>query len=278
MIISAGIKVASIADHETLDGYFQIRDRVPESLKLIPAVEFSTYYKGSLKPDKEGENGSSPKAVDENNALSRKREIHILGYFPKFNEDRLRAVLAEMQQERINRAKVTLVNLRKKGCRLSYEQLSEQVKGNCVSRAHMARAMLANGLVSSIYDAFNRYLDIAQDIVPLPLLTPKRAIALIRRENGIPVWAHPQLESFDLLVKKFVDYGLQGVEICNNRRGEPYSLYYERTARVLGLHATYGSDWHGIKKDPIKGVEAPFDNIRDFLDRVDNMQPPMDSG
>jgi len=165
----------------------------------------------------------------------------------------------------VNRAKVALVNLRKTGCRVSYRQVMEHVRGDCVSRPHIARALVAAGLVSSINEAFNRYLDLARGMVPAPLLSTKRAISFIASEGGIPVWAHPELEAFDLLVKEFIGFGLRGVEICAHRRTQSHSLYFEQTARVLDLLATYGSDWHGLNAEPLEGVKVPYEKIAEFL-------------
>ena len=262
---AAGIRVVSITDHETAGGYLAVKDEVPGEMKLIFGVEFSTYSEeilslagnGGLQPD-------SPAPVN-NSGPGSSHEIHILGYFPAGVTDKIEAFLKELQQERVNRAKVALVNLRKHGCRITFEQLMEHVHGDCISRAHIARALIANNLVSSAYDAFSRYLSISRGIVPPPLLTPRRAISFIESEGGIPVWAHPEIESFDLLVKKFVDYGLKGVEICNHKRTEAYSFYFERTARVLGLYVTYGSDWHGIRKEKLGGITVAYEAIAEFL-------------
>lgn len=264
-VVGAGIEVACFADHETAGGYLAVKDAVPDELTLIFGAEFSTHHErcddcgGSGGADKEREAASKPKGRNP-------QEIHILGYFPNGVTEGVQSFLKELQQERVNRAKVALVNLRKNGCKIAFDQLMEHVRGDIISRAHMARALIANGLVSSTYEAFNRYLDISRGIVPRPLLTPKRAIRFIASEGGIPVWAHPELESFDLLVKEFIDCGLKGVEICTRRRSEAYSFYFERTARVLGLYVTYGSDWHGLHEENVEGISVPYESVAGFLE------------
>ena len=269
---SAGIDVFCIADHETVGGYMAVRDSVPDGVRLLCGVEFSTYRDvtaESLDSSAKGGNASSKTGAASTPAkhLSRGvQEIHILGYFPRGITGRMHETLKELQQERVNRAKVALVNLRRNGCKLSYEELTEHVHGNCISRAHMARALIANGLVSSTYEAFNRFLDLSRGIVPVPLLTPTRAISLISEEGGIPVWAHPELASFDMLVKEFITTGLRGVEICTRKRSETYSFYFERTAPELGLMLTYGSDYHGFSEEGLEGVTVPYDRIAGFLD------------
>ncbi len=244
---------------------------MPADVRLLCGVEYSTYRdmagQNAVTSNKEGGGRPDTHEVGHSDKTSRRgmQEIHILGYFPEGITGRMHEFLKELQQERVNRAKVALVNLRKQGCKLSYEQLMEHVRGDCISRAHMARALISNGLVSSTYEAFNRYLDLSRGIVPFPLLTPRRAISLISEEGGIPVWAHPELESFDLLVKEFVDCGLRGVEICTRRRSESCSFYFERTAPVLGLMMTYGSDFHGFAEEAIEGVTVPYGKIEGFL-------------
>jgi predicted metal-dependent phosphoesterase TrpH len=264
-IVEAGIEVAAITDHETASGYLEIKDEVPAGVRLLFGVEFST-YRAQPAADAEGSSAAGeagPDAADGKPGLP--REMHIIGYFPGGVTERIQGFLKELQQERVNRAKVALVGLRKSGCKITYNQLAEHVHGDCVSRAHMARALIAKGCVSSTHEAFNRYLDISRGIVPPPLITPRRVISFILSEGGIPVWAHPQLKSFDMLVKEFADCGLKGVEICNSRRGENYSFYFERTARVLDLLVTYGSDWHGFNNEKIKGIEVPYESVAEFL-------------
>lgn len=270
-IVAAGIEVAAITDHETGGGYLAVKDEVPDGTRLIFGVEFSTYHKEAGEPGASGTpQQGAPDAVCA--GPQRAGEIHILGYFPGGVTGEVQAFLKELQQERVNRAKVTLVNLRKNGCKLSFDTLMEQVHGDCISRAHMARALVANGLVSSTYEAFNRYLGISHGIVPPPLLTPKRAIAFIGDNGGVPVWAHPELDSFDLHVKEFVDSGLKGVEVCCRKRTEAYSFYFERTARVLGLLVTYGTDWHGFSKKEITGMTVPYKNVAEFLELFQGRQ------
>jgi predicted metal-dependent phosphoesterase TrpH len=248
----------------------EVRDSMPAGVRLLCGVEYSTYRSTTAESpvSRTGDSGGPNRNDAGRPAAPSSRgmqEIHILGYFPQGISARMHETLKDLQQERVNRAKVALVNLRKNGCKLSYEQLMEHVQGDCISRAHMARALMANGLVSSIYEAFNRYLDLSHGIVPMPLLTPARAINLISEEGGIPVWAHPELASFDMLVKEFIDCGLRGVEICKRRRSETYSFYFERTASEFGLLLTYGSDYHGFSEEGLNGVTVPYDRVAGFL-------------
>jgi predicted metal-dependent phosphoesterase TrpH len=243
---------------------------VPPGVRLLCGVEFSTHRDvpagGPVPSAQAGSAGAGDAGGTGRNSARGMQEIHILGYFPGGVTVRMQETLRELQQERVNRAKVALVNLRKCGCKLSFEQLMEHVQGECISRAHMARALISNGLVSSTYEAFNRYLDLSRGLVPPPLLTPWRAISLIAQEGGIPVWAHPELESFDKLVREFIESGLRGVEICTRKRSETYSFYFERTAPVLGLLLTYGSDYHGFGEESLEGVAVPCERIAGFLE------------
>jgi predicted metal-dependent phosphoesterase TrpH len=265
--VAAGLEFFSLADHETAGGYLAIRDKTPADMRLVLGIEFSTYDASCCSNSGQCASASSDQKPGGSDSIKPYgREMHILGYFPGGYNDAIASFTAELQQERVNRAKVALVNLRKVGCKLGYDQLLEHVRGDIISRAHMARALLATGQVSSIYEAFSKLLGISKGMVPPPLLTPARAIDFIRSQNGVPVWAHPEIESFDMLVKSFSECGLRGVEICSQKHGETYSFYFERTARVLGLLVTYGSDWHGHNDEKLTGITVPYEGIAEFLD------------
>lgn len=242
---------------------------MPPGVRLLCGVEFSTHRDMPSQAESAGAGDGGNAAKISTRGM---QEIHILGYFPAGVTARMRETLRELQQERVNRAKVALVNLRKNGCKLSFEQLMEHVQGECISRAHMARALISNGLVSSTYEAFNRYLELSRGLVPPPLLSPRRAISLIAEEGGIPVWAHPEVSTFDKLVREFVESGLRGVEICTRKRSETYSFYFERTAPVLGLLLTYGSDYHGFGEESLEGVAIPYERVAGFLELFEGRQ------
>ncbi|MFH1423026.1 MAG: hypothetical protein ABIH42_09995 [Planctomycetota bacterium] len=242
-IVSAGIEFASISDHECIGSYLSVVDSLPQNVKLYPAAEFSTYY---------------------NN-----HEIHILVYFTKGITAEIKQFLSKLQEDRLTRAKATTANLRKSGVKISCDDIKHLATGECITRAHIARALIATGVVPNSYEAFSRYLSYGKGIVPTPFLTPKKVLDFASQNNGVAVWAHPEMESFDLFLKEFIDAGLRGVEICSKKRQEIYVLYFERTALSFNLVLTYGSDWHGFQSEPLTAIEAPKAHVEKFLSLFD---------
>ena len=236
---ACGIEFASFADHESIGSYFSVIDSLPENLHLYPAVEFSTYYKNS--------------------------EIHFLAYFTKGVTEQVKEFLAKRQEERVNRAKIAVVNLRNAGVRISYEDIRRFATGECVSRAHIGRALVACGAVASPHEAFLRYLGYERGFVPPPFLSPEKLFHFLLDNGAVAVWAHPEIETFDMCLSEFVDAGLSGVEICHKKRQEIFEFYFERTAASLGLVLTYGSDWHGFQSEVLTPIEAPKSHVEKFL-------------
>ena len=118
----------------------------------------------------------------------------------------------------------------------------------------MARALLEGGHVTSIKDAFNRYLAPgAAAYVPRRKLETRSAIAMIRDCGGVPVVAHPGRSSTDTFwleecLRAWKKKGLMGVEAYHPAHGQSMARALDRMARRNGLLVTGGSDYHGKLK------------------------------
>lgn len=236
--IEEELSVISVTDHDTIQGSLAGAEAAADRIKVILGVEFSSFYN--------------------------QEEIHILGYFPKGVGGEIRRILENLQEERISRMKLCLLNLRKRGYRIGYEDVLKFVEGRSVSRSHIARALVEQGYASSIYEAFTKFLTADAGLIPPPTLTPHKLFKILNDSNAISVWAHPEPQQFDRYIKEFAEAGLRGVEICSKRRNQ-YTLYYEKTAHDLGLLLTFGSDWHGFTEDEPFGVTVPAEKIEPFL-------------
>ena len=231
----AGIKVISLTDHDTIAGYERVKDSV-KGTTLIPGAEVTTLHDGV--------------------------EIHILAYFPNGVSDSIRRLLENLQEERVNRMKLCLLNLRKRGLRVEYRDVYEFVDGRSVSRSHIARALVAQGFASNVYEAFSKFLSKEAGLIPPPSLSTLRLFEILAREDAISIWAHPEPQEFDRYFRVFKERGLRGVEICSKNR---FSLYFEKTAVSNGLLITFGSDWHGFSEEERMGVRVALSKIEPFF-------------
>lgn len=230
----AGLWLAAVSDHDTLEGYRSLRtaglgDAAP---RLIPAIEFDAVRSPELHPWP--------------------GDVHILGYGLDPDSDALERVLAQLRDWRRERFLECLERLAAAGAPVA-DALSNDLDDASVSagRPHLARALVATGHARDVQDAFDRWLTPGSvGYVPKRGLGPRAAIEAIRAGGGVPVLAHsPGVVDDASRLGPLMDWGLLGLEVYysgNHRQGEPYPVAeMERVARAHGLLSTGGSDYHG---------------------------------
>lgn len=234
----AGLKTMAICDHDTVNGIaiaIQASSTVP-GLTLIPGVEISTDVPAG--------------------------EVHVLGYFIDYQGAELSGVLSGMRKSRIERARRMVEKLSHLGVRLDWPRVQEIAGTGTVGRPHVAQAMLEKGYITSIKDAFVRYIGRGGPAyVEWEKLTPAMAVALIVRSHGLPVLAHPLTASDpETLVAELVPAGLSGIEAFYNENSAEQVEWALRLARRHNILVTGGSDYHGLDESaetPIGGAPVP---------------------
>ncbi|MFA5794649.1 MAG: PHP domain-containing protein [Candidatus Brocadiia bacterium] len=217
-----GYNMLAITDHDSAAAHAALKDYpLPENLRIIKGVEITSNYQD--------------------------REIHILGYFRDGFAPELESFLKGAQEERNRRMNTSIKNLEQFKISVTYKELFKYSKGESVGRNHLASLLVDKGYVASQKEAFNLYLNDDTAIVPPMMTSVKRAIELIHGSNGIAAWAHPAYENFQAFVPVFVGYGLDAIEVYNQKRSLANARHYRNTAEGLGLMATAGSDWHGFE-------------------------------
>jgi hypothetical protein len=229
----------AIADHDSVDG-LEIAIKASRTLhtKVIPAVELSSEYKG--------------------------KDIHILGYFINYRHKWFLNHLEVLKRIRFNRAKAIVNKLQQVGLDLTMEDVLAQTSCSSIGRTHIARAMVAKGLISSIEEAFTRFIGRGQvGYVEKELYDPEIAIRIIKSIKGIAVLAHPGLAYLDERIKEFIRYGLDGLEAYHPAHSIEETEYYKELSERLGLLITGGSDCHG--EESIHGLALGTLNIPDSI-------------
>src|SRR5690242_18552480 len=147
-----------------------------------------------------------------------------------------RPALGDMRRQllegRDNRNPKIIEKLQQLGVSITMEEVEREAKTveaaaegkrKPVGRPHIAAILLRKGYVSSIKQAFDKYL--AQGgaaYFDKERLTMRQAMDLIRQSGGMPVLAHPvQLRTasdaeLDRAVKDLVDLGLVGLETIHS--------------------------------------------------------------
>lgn len=220
----AGAKCIAITDHDRISG---LKEGEKSAAKLgidfIPGIEIS---------------------------VQGNRELHILGYYVDYTHPGLIEACENFIRMRESRSDRIFDYLHKKDVYLT----KEQVHG--IGRPDFARAMVEAGYVSSVQEAFDRYLGTPEfDGVERSKPTALEGLRMILDAGGIPVLAHPALlklddEKLDALIGQLISDGLQGVECYYSTHTEGQTANYLKLAEKYHLLVTCGSDYHGEKVKP----------------------------
>lgn len=229
----AGLKAVALTDHDTVAG-------IPEAMKTakklgiecVPGIELSAYYKT--------------------------QEIHIVGLFLDYQNRELAKKLEEFQQIRNERNLKMIQKMQTAGVDITIEKLRALEGDAVITRANLARYLLHVGYISSIKEAFDKYLSPGMPFfVPKTGVSPKDAITAVRKAGGVAVLAHPllykmtfhELEMCIVMLKKL---GLQGIETYYSTYSAADERQMKRLAEKYGLVCSGGSDFHGSAKPYIR--------------------------
>jgi hypothetical protein len=233
-----GLAAISIADHDTVEGVeAALRVSKEYGIEIIPGVELSSEIKGV--------------------------ELHLLGYFIDWRDKWFRNKLREFQAARKDRAQRIIEKLQDLGMEIPYEAVLA-LDGRVLGRPHIAQVMLDHGYVKTIDEAFDRYLGLGKPayVEKFPL-SPKEAINIIKRMNGVPVLAHPVFAQADDMLPELIELGLQGLEVYHSKHDAQTTSYYEQLAQKYGLLMTGGSDAHGSEA-PVGSVRVPYSLVEEL--------------
>ncbi len=222
MIGKAQAGYVSLTDHDTTEGYAGLSGEY--SFVLIPGVEVST-----------GDGGRT----------------HVLGYGKAVFSGQMQAFLSQIRGGRVQRAERMLEKLVRCGLNIPSAVQSALLQNPGVGRPHIARALVALGVCSTVRQAFDQYLAQGRPgYVPRDLPATGEAIATMSRLGVCTVLAHPKEMNLDdgaleALAAEWKAQGLRGME-CYHPSAKPNEAQaLERMARRLGLLVTGGSDYHG---------------------------------
>ena len=141
------------------------------------------------------------------------------------------------------------------GKEISWEQVQEIAGDASVGRPHIAQALLDNGEVATIKEAFDKY--IARNgpaYVERDKMTPVEAVETIVRMGGVPCIAHPRdLDNLDDILAELTTSGMVGMEVYYKDYASDEVERLRLLAEKHGLLPLGGSDYHGLH-----GPDEPF--------------------
>jgi 3',5'-nucleoside bisphosphate phosphatase len=244
MAASGRLDIIAVTDHDTISGVGEaIRASADVPVHVIPGIEISTRQDD--------------------------HEFHILGYFVDPAAPSMQKHEVESRQRRIERMQGMVDRLQEMGVGVEYADVARAAgpEAASIGRPHLARALMERGSTRSFAEAFDRYIgDRGPAFVRSDFPSVRQAIDAIRAAGGVPVWAHPDVASFDAYVRTFAGWGLNGVE-CYRPNNPPAECHlFETAALSLGLFRTGGSDWHGSHRGPLGEFAVAYRDVRELLD------------
>ena len=252
-----GLRAVAITDHDTVAG-------VPEALEagrrlgieVVPGIEISSDYLDT--------------------------GAHILGYFVDPDSPALQEVIDWFIEERVTRNQAIVDKLAADGYPISIPELEEKFPNTMLGRPHIGQLLMEKGYISSVSEAFDRWLDDGKPyFVERRHLPAEDSIRLINKSGGVAVIAHPLEYGYDRsgieqLIRTGRELGAVGVECHYSGYTAEEETMLEGFAKAHGMVITGGSDFHGDRKKYQLGtgtgeMKVYYQSVVDLKRRCDEL-------
>lgn len=227
-----GLSAIALTDHNTVAGLPRFLSAAEGTeVEAIPGVEFSTDYLGM--------------------------DIHLVAHYvmpSHFPEVTAKMEAGAKEKEESNRK--LIANLKKIGMEIDYDALKKTTPAGQLNRANIASVMVEKGWVSSMQDAFRRYLEPKCGLYEPPQRPSLfEMIRFTRSIGAVPILAHPflklDLSQLHTLLPKAKEAGLAGMETEYVSFDEETTQLAKSLAKEYSLLESGGSDFHGDHKPGI---------------------------
>ena len=221
-----GVDVLALTDHDELSGLAEARAAAESAgLAFVGGCELSVTWEGHT--------------------------IHVLALQIDPEHSELAGGLASVRAGRTERARRIAEGLAAAGIQGSFEGAMKYVTSErLISRTHFARHLVETGRARDMRDVFRKYLAPGKPgYVPHQWATLTQAVGWTHAAGGQAVIAHPGRYTslatrMRRLLTEFVDAGGDAIEVLSSSHTAAQCTEFATLARVFGLRASSGSDWH----------------------------------
>jgi predicted metal-dependent phosphoesterase TrpH len=257
---TAGVDVLAITDHDTTGGWEAAAAALPSGMRLVRGAEFSCV---------------SPTGREE-----RPVSVHLLGYLFDPTHEAIVAEQARLRDERVSRLERITQRMAEDGYPVDVESVFSLVPdGTSAGRPHLARALVAAGVVDSVNEAFAKLLhNSSRYYVPKADTPVERAIEMVRAAGGVAVFAHPLARRRGRVVEPSViadlaAVGLGGVEVDHPDHAPADRELLRDLAKEHDLVVTGSSDYHGTNKStPVAAETTAADALQALVVRTSGVE------
>ena len=232
---AAGLTTISITDHDTVAAIAEAAVVAQNlNIRVVPGIEIT--------------------AVDDG------RDVHVLGYFFDPLSTALATVLERQRALRVARVREIGVKLASLGMPIDVEPVllaAAARPGSSVGRPQVARELVRAGFVTSVQDAFDKWLATGRPaFLPRTGPDPAAVVDTIHAAGGVASLAHPAVTKRDDLIAPLVENGLDAIEVYHSDHSPEAEQLYKAMAKRLGVLVSGGSDFHG--EDPALATASTF--------------------
>lgn len=215
----AGLPALALTDHDTTDGLAEAF-AVAADIQIVPGVEITTEFAG--------------------------REFHLLAYYFRPDDAALLGALAALRRRRAERFREMVDRLRPMGVTVDSAAVDAALSRPVVGRRQLAELLVETRQVSSLRQAFSRYLGDTGGIAIPPVRLPVAdAIALVRQAGGVAAVAHPAYDCTRDTLATLAALGVKAIEVEYPTFRPARTRELRNWAAELGLATCGGSDCHG---------------------------------
>jgi 3',5'-nucleoside bisphosphate phosphatase len=259
----AGVKKLALSDHDTVAGVSRAYKRARElGVELRPSVELTTREGAHVNGvDVDVTNPVLLEMLERTRRMRYEQSKYVVAYV---NGPQVARDLAAIGSPKALRALEKLEEFRGKGKWLSIDDVvsaSKHAEGGTIERPHIARALLAHGLIENVDDAFETFfknrIKVPEEIDREP--TVQETLDAVHAAGGKAFLNHPytargrtdaerEKAAYAMLKK-----GFDGIEVyrppldsASGRKKQERSMAkYLVWADELGLLVGAGADFHG---------------------------------
>lgn len=222
LAVKMGFKGVSITDHDTVAAYEGLSDMASaRGLEILTGVEFSCTHQGI--------------------------SVHILGYNFNLNADPLLKLIARHKNRREVRNDEILHILKKRGMSVELELIEGHM--GAIGRPHIALAMIKKGYVTTVKEAFQKYLAEGRPCFsPGNPISVEETLEIIHKSQGKAIIAHPHLLKNSKTLQALLQMPFEGMETTYGNFSPEKNKRWHDLAQRKGWLETGGSDYHGTLK------------------------------
>lgn len=229
----SGLKAIALTDHDTFSGVAEAVEAGRKyGVEVIPGCELSL---------------ESPEGAG---------WMHVVALWLPEDPAPLKEAFDWVIEGRKNRNHEIVEKLRGQGIDITYDNVAARASGT-IGRPHFAQELLHLGVVSSINEAFEKWIgDHGRAYIPKRKLRPEHALNILNTIGATSILAHPfalglNLKETEALAGDLMDLGLDGMEVYYSEHSPADTEAYRAMAQRLGLLISGGSDYHGTVKPKI---------------------------